>query len=380
MDQLEFADRHNTHSLKWDRYKKTDVLPMWVADMDIKSPSAVIKAMIDRAAHGIYGYTLPPEELTEVICQRLQKRYQWNTQPDWLVWLPGLVCGLNAVCASVGSSDDAVLTSIPIYPPFLSAPQNMKRKLCTFAMTQEHNRYHFDLEAMQKAIDQRTRLYLHCHPHNPLGRSFDHSELLEVADLCLKNNLIICSDEIHCDLVLNETSQHIPMASISPEISDRTITLMAPSKTFNLPGLGFSFAVISNPKLRMQFKQAIEGIVPHPNYFSYHAALAAYKYGDSWLKALLKYLKENAQLVYQHVNQIPGLSMTKVEATYLAWIDTRESDLGNPQVFFENAQVGLSDGRYFRGEGYVRLNFGCKRTTLELALSRMSKAIQLLKI
>lgn len=379
MNQIDFnqnIDRHQTESLKWERYRKTDIIPLWVADMDFRSPPAVIKSLIQRAEHGIYGYTLPPENLRHIICEWLLERYQWQIEPEWLIWLPGLVCGLNAVCKSIGNTGDAVLTSVPIYPPFLAAPQNMHRILQTFPMAKKRNHYEFDLDAMQSAISEKTRLYLHCHPHNPLGRSFVREELIKVAELCIKNNLVICSDEIHCDLLLNRNSRHIPMASLFPEIAERTITFMSPSKTFNLPGLGLSFAIISDPALRTKFKQSIEGIVPHPNCFAYRGAMAAYQHGEPWLEKLLNYLRENSQLVFDRINQMPGLYMTPVEATYLAWIDTHEIGLKNPQTFFEKAKVGLSNGALFKGPGFVRLNFGCPRPRLELALNRMQQALE----
>ncbi|MDZ7721384.1 MAG: PatB family C-S lyase [candidate division KSB1 bacterium] len=369
-------NRNGTESLKWDRYKETDILPMWVADMDFKSPPRVIQSLVERAEHGVYGYTLPPLDLTAAIVQRMQQRYEWTIQPEWLVWLPGLVCGINAVCGSIGSPGDAVLSSIPIYPPFLSAPRNMDRQLQTFSMTKNRNRYEFDFDAMCDAISDKTRLFLHCHPHNPLGRAFDRKELTQTAQICIDHDLIICSDEIHCDLLLDSNRTHIPMASLSPEIADRTLTLMAPSKTFNLPGLGLSFAVISNPTLRKQFKQSIEGIVPHPNVFAYRGAMAAYEHGENWLRTLLTYLRINAQMVHNRINAMPGLSMTPVEATYLAWIDTRETGIKKPQAFFEQARVGLSDGMFFKGPGFVRLNFGCQRSRLKLALDRMQNALK----
>ncbi|MBN1464347.1 aminotransferase class I/II-fold pyridoxal phosphate-dependent enzyme, partial [candidate division KSB1 bacterium] len=268
-----------------------------------------------------------------------------------------------------------VVTTIPIYPPFLSAPRNQGRTLSTFAMIRNGERWEFDWAAFAKAITARTRLFILCNPHNPLGRIFSREELLRLAEICLQHDLIICADEIHCDLLLERDRPHLPMATLSPEIADRTITLMAPSKTFNIAGLGLSFAVIPNAQLRGRFEEAMRGIVPHPNLFGYTAALAAYRDGQEWLRELLDYLRDNARIVQDRINCMPGLTTTPVAATYLAWIDARQLGVRNPQSFFEAAGVGLSDGREFDGPGFLRLNFGCPRAMLTKALGRMERAI-----
>lgn len=369
-------DRRATASVKWDKYGGADVLPLWVAELDFKSPPAVIEALKARVDHGIFGYTHPPAELVEEVQRMLEVKYRWPVEPEWIVWLPGLVTGLNATCRAVGGDGDAVITTVPVYPPFLTAPGLSGRRKITVPMVCIDDHWQFDAAAFEQALTADTRLFLFCHPYNPLGRAFGRSELEEIAELCLRNDVVLCSDEIHCDLILDPARVHIPTASLHPEIADRTITLMAPSKTFNIPGLGCSFAVISNASLRKRFKQAMEGIVPHVNLLGFTAALAAYRHGEPWRLALLEYLRENKAQVMAAVGRMPGLETTDVEATFLAWIDARDTGIQQPAKFFEKAGVGLSDGADFGGAGFVRLNFGCPRSILEEALIRMETALR----
>ena len=304
-DQI--INRQGTGAVKWDLYRGQDILPMWVADMDFKSPPAVIEALQRRVEHGVFGYTSAPEELTAIIVERLDRLYGWKVEPEWIVWLPGLVCGLNVVCRAVGRRGDGVLTQTPIYPPFLSAPKNQDRVVQTCRMVQQGGRWEIDFDDMRRAVNDSTKLYILCNPHNPCGRIFSKSELEQVAEFVLKNDLVLCSDEIHCDLLLDD-KPHLPIATLSPEIAERTITLMAPSKTYNIAGLGLSFAVISSPQLRAQAAAAKQGIVPWPNALSYTAALAAYQQGNVWLHELLNYLRLNRNLVERNINALQGLS------------------------------------------------------------------------
>lgn len=348
---------------------------MWVADMDFRSPPAVIEALHQHVEHGVFGYTEAPEELIEVIISRLKADCNWQIQPEWIVWLPGLVTGLNVACRAVGKDGDDVMTIVPAYPPFLSAPKYSGRNLITVELKQEQNRWGFDFDQIENSITPKTRLFVLCNPHNPAGRVFTRQELDTLCEICQKHEIIICSDEIHCGLVLDENKKHIPTAILSPEIEDRTITLMAPSKTFNLPGLGCSFAIISNERLRRDIRRAMSGIVPFVNTLGFTAALAAYRDSREWHSALLAYLRKNRETLEQFIESIPGLSMSHVEATYMGWIDTSAAGLKNPAQFFENAGVGLSDGTYFNGPGFVRLNFGCSHSMLLKALRRMGKAL-----
>lgn len=368
--------RFNTASLKWDKYKGKDIIPLWVADMDFRSPPAVIKALKSRADHGVFGYTIVPDELVETVVKMLAKEYIWLVEPEWIVWLPGLVTGLNVMCRCVGEKSDDVLSSVPVYPPFLTAPQLSGKNLVTAALKEERGGYVFDFDELEDAVTSRTRIFLHCNPHNPVGRVYSEEELKRLAWICEKHDVIICSDEIHCGLILDTEKKHIPIATLGEDIARRTVTLMAPSKTFNIPGLGCSFAVIPDPSLRKSFIRVMEGIVPHVNALGYTAALAAYRNSKNWHIELLDYLRENRDLVSKYIYDMPGLSMNHVEATYLAWISTKETGIEDPAVFFEDAGVGLSDGAYFGSPGFVRLNFGCPRSMLVEALDRMGNSLQ----
>lgn len=371
----EVIDRNGTSSEKWERYRGRDVLPLWVADMDFRSPPAVIEALRARIGHGVFGYTLPPEELQELTVEVLERDFGWRIEREWIVWLPGLVTGLNLACRAVGREGDEVLVPVPVYPPFMSAPRHGRRNPITVHLAEEAGRWTLDFDALARAVTSRTSLFLLCNPHNPVGRVYDRKELSRVAELCARHNLFICSDEIHSGLLLDTGRKHIPIATISPETAARTITLMAPSKTFNIPGLGCAFAVVPDPGLRGHFVEAMAGIVPPVNALGFTAALAAYRHGDGWLLELLEYLRGNRELVEREIAAMPGLAMNRVEATYLAWIDARATGLDHPAELFERAGVGLSDGALFGGPGFVRLNFGCPRSLLREALKRIKSAI-----
>jgi cystathionine beta-lyase len=368
-------ERRNTASLKWDKYKGKDIIPLWVADMDFCSPPAVIDALHKRINHGVFGYTDPPSDLNKVVVAMLEAEYGWQVKPQWLVWLPGLVTGFNVACRAVGQDNDAVMTATPAYPHFLSAPGNFRRKLVKVPLQEEQNRWGFDFDRLESAITPDTRLFLLCNPHNPVGRVYTYDELEALAAICEKYDIVICSDEIHSGLLLDNDKTHIPTATLAPEVAQRTITLMSPSKTFNLPGLGCAFAVISEKKLRHRFIAAMAGIVPRVNALGFTAAEVAYRDCSDWHAGLLDYLRANRESIARAINAMPLLSLTPVEATYLAWIDVRSSGLDEPVKFFEDAGVGLQDGIEFDGRGFVRLNFGCTRALLEKALERMAAAM-----
>jgi len=372
-------DRRNTTSLKWDRYKGRDVLPLWVADMDFQAPPPVLEVLHRRVDHGVFGYSVPGEELVHAVVNRLQGRYGWSIRPSWIVWLPGLVPALNVACRAYGDDGDEVLTFTPVYPPFLSAPGFSRKKLREIPLRRENNRFTFDVERFEREISNRSSLFLLCSPHNPVGRRFSRQELQSVAELCLRHNIVVCSDEVHCDLIL-DGGEHVPTAALSEDIADNTVTLMSASKTFNLPGLNCAFAVIPNDRLRKGFINNRKEVIPSTNVMGYTATLAAFRDCEDWRNELIDYLRGNRDIVYEFVNeQIPRLSMDSIEATYLAWIDARELKVTDPVRFFESVKgggVGLSDGRNFHGQGYVRLNFGCPRKTLLEALERMKRAVK----
>jgi cystathionine beta-lyase len=376
-------DRRHTESIKWHYYGE-DALPLWVADMDFVSPEPVVQALRERAGHGIYGYPQEPKELRGIIVDWVARHYGWQIQPDWLVFTPGVVVGFNIACHAVTSSGDGVLIQTPAYPPFFEAPKNAQLVLDQMELTRETTGdYTIDFDAFESAITDRTRVFILCNPHNPVGRVFRRDELERMADICLRHNLAICSDEIHCDLIYSGY-RHIPIAALAPEIAERTITLIAPSKTFNIAGLGCSLAIIPNQELRKQYKAAHAGLVPHINLTGYVAALAAYRDGQTWLDELLRYLEGNRDFLLDYVRtQLPGIRMGKPEGTYLAWLDCREAGIaGKPWEFFlQNAKVALNDGEAFGrgGEGFARLNFGCPRSTLVEALDKMKAALASLR-
>ena len=371
----EVPDRRGRHSLKWGKYEGRDILPLWVADMDYCGPPEVIEVAKDHAEFGHFGYGKPSPALAELIIDRMDKFHDWRIQPNWLVWLPGMVCGFNVAIRAIGNEGDEVLSNIPVYPPFLTAPGNFGQNLVGVPMSIERDRHTIDFDALETAVSPRSKTFLFCHPHNPVGTQFTHAELERFAEFCLRHDLIVCSDEIHCDLLLDEGSTHIPLAAISSEIADKTITLMAPSKTFNLPGFGCSFAIISNPELRLRYKKACAGIVPDPPAMGFTLAEAAYRHGEPWRQRLLHYLRANRDLALSRLGAISGLSAFPVSATYLLWIDARGLAVENPQKFFEEAGVGLSDGADFGSPGFLRLNLGCTRALLEQALDRMEQAV-----
>lgn len=364
-------DRRGGDSLKWNKYAGRDVLPLWVADMDFAAPPALLSALERRIAHGCLGYPQPWPSLVDSVLDYLQRRYAWTIDPEWLVWLPGLVTGLNLACRAVEGS---VLTATPVYPPFLSAPRLSGRELIRAPLCLSDGRWGWNFDAMEAALAPDTRLLLLCHPHNPVGRAWCQDELLELAGFCQRHDLTVCSDEIHCDLILDDGRQHIPIAMIDSDIARRCITLMAPSKTYNIPGLGCAFAVIADAALRHRFTAVMRGIVPDVNVLGLTAVEAAFRDSEEWRVALINALRRNRDRVEAAVSATPGLAMTHVEATYLAWIDARRLDLADPTAFLEAAGVGLSNGADFGLPGWVRLNFGCPASLLELALDRMAMA------
>lgn len=363
------VDRRGSDSVKWGRYRDRDVLPLWVADMDFAAPPAVLAALRERIAHGVFGYGQPPAEAVESVLAHLEGEYGWCIQGAWIVWLPGLVTGLNVACRAV---DGGALTAAPVYPPFFSAPRNFARPLARADLACRDGRWSWDWAALQAAVTAETRLFLLCHPHNPVGRCWDEAELRRLADFAERNDLVVCSDEIHCGLILDANKRHLPFASLGPDAARRTITLMAPSKTFNIPGLGCAFAVIADPALRRRFQRALDGIVPHVNVLGFAACTAAYRDCVDWHRELLAYLRANRDRVAAAVDAEKRVKMAPVEATYLAWIDVRCLGLANPAAHFEAHGLGLSDGADFGAPGWLRLNFGCPRTTLDEALRRFA--------
>ena len=369
-------DRAHTGSLKWDKYRNQDVLPLWVADMDFVSAPEIIAALQARLDHGVFGYTIPYEAVQQAVIHYLSRVHQLTVQPEWLVWMPGLVPALNVAVRAFAAPGEALLTCTPVYAPFLRAPVWQGRQLIASPLKLERGRWTFDFEDLEKRVTPETKAFILCNPHNPVGRVYSEQELLKLADFCTRHDLVICSDEIHCDLVYSG-HEHIPIARLSSAIADRTITLMAPSKTYNLPGLACSFLIISNSELRARLQLAARGLITEVNSFGYAGCAAAYDQGEPWRQALMRYLAGNRDLLAQFIReQLPGISMGPMEATYLAWLNIEALNLKEPISFFEQAGVGLSNGADFGDERYVRLNFGCPRSFLLKGLERMRVALR----
>jgi cystathionine beta-lyase len=374
-------DRRHTNSNKWRKYP-ADVLPLWVADMDFPSPEPVVRALRERVDHGVYGYGFEGPEFAEVFVDRVQKRYGWTISPEAVVLIPGVIPGFNVACRALTQPGDGLLMQLPVYPPILRSPGNHGLTRDEAPLGRERNgRYVADLDAFRAAIHARTRAFLLCNPHNPVGRVFTRDELSSMAQICLERDLPIIADEIHCDLLF-QGRRHVPIASLSPEIEQRTITLMAPSKTFNLAGLKVSVAVIPNPSLRERVMAARGDYVQASvNIMGYTAALAAYRDGQAWLDDLVRYLEANRDFLVEYVRRhLPGVSVTSPEGTYLAWLDCRSAGpaAADPFTFFlERAKVAFNDGALFGpgGQGFVRLNFGTPRSILTEGLERMRRAL-----
>lgn len=367
--------RRDSDSIKWQLYAGRDVIPMWIADTDFCAPPPVLDALQRRIEHGIFGYADPWPSLKSAVVDALARDYDWHIQAEWLVFNPGVVTGFNLACQIGGAPGDGVFTLTPTYPPMFRAAGHSGQRLIRCDMLREGDGWQFDWDGISAAIDPSVHTMLLCNPHNPLGKVYSREELQRLAEIALQCDLLICSDEIHAGLVLNPEKKHIPIAALDESIAQRTITLMAPSKTWNVAGLSCSFAVIPNASLRQKFQQAMQDIISDVNVLGLVAAEAAYRDGEPWRQALIGYLRDNAALIKQTIDATPGLSTTPVDATYLAWIDCRELGVDNPAVFFEQHGVGLSDGKDFGAPGFVRLNFGCSRALLKQGLARIQSAV-----
>jgi cystathionine beta-lyase len=372
-------DRRDGESAKWNYYPR-DVLPMWVADMDVRSPQAVMDALQRRVSNGVFGYPLPSAELANVVVQRMEARYHWKIDPMDIILVPGVVSGFNLVAQAFTPPGSSLVVQTPVYPPFLAAAANANaRRITVDLVEQEDGRYVIDFEAFERGIEPDTRTFIMSNPHNPVGRVFTREELEKLGEICLRHGVIIISDEIHSDLIYRG-AQHTPIASLSAELAANSVTLIAPSKTFNVAGLDCSVLICTDPKKRNQIELAGRGLPGHVNIMGQVAALAAYTGGQAWLDEMLLELEENRDLLYEFVREhLPGIRMAKPEGTYLAWLDCRGLHLPtDPYHFFlEQAKVALNDGLEFgkAGEGFLRLNFGCSQRMLMEALTRMESAL-----
>jgi len=367
------VDRTRSHCEKWDRYKNQDVIPMWVADMDFKSPQCIIDALQARVEHGVFGYTSVDDGTNQAVVDFLARHYNWKTDSNWIVWLPGVVPGMNIACRSVTTQD--VIINTPIYPHFVNAPQNAKKNIIKVPLVEKNNRWTIDFEDFESKITSTCKLFMFCNPYNPGGTVFTKDELEKIASICIKYDLTICSDEIHADLILNPKAKHIPIASLNEEIAKRSITLLAPSKTFNIAGLQSSFAVIPDVHVRKNFKRELAGLSSEINLLAITATRVAYTSCDVWLEKLRVYLANNLKVIQDFISNEPKLKLLDQDATYLAWIDVSALKLDNPYEYFLSYGVGLSEGDRFGNENFVRLNFGTTKVLLEEGLKRIKIAI-----
>jgi cysteine-S-conjugate beta-lyase len=378
-------DRRNTQSVKWDDTERVfgakDVLPLWVADMDFPAPQAVIKALHERIAHGIFGYTVIPNSLKDAIKNWLKLRHQWEIEPSWLSFSTGVVPEIANAIEAFTEQNDRIVVFTPVYPPLFQLVKKHQRTLVTSPLRLAENRYEIDWEDFEKKI-QGAKLLLLCSPHNPGGRVWTYEELTKIGELCIKHNVIVVSDEIHADLTFLP-HRHVPFASIDPAFAENSVTCIAPTKTFNLAGLQAAAAIIPNETLKRQFNkvQQRQGFFTL-NTFAVAGTEAAYRHGQEWLDALLRYLQENIVYLCSYIEaNLPKLRVIRPEATYLVWIDCRQLDVTEQQLrqlLLEKGKIAVEFGSKFgeEGRGFIRMNVACPRKTLEDALFRLSVALQ----
>ena len=367
--------RKETFSTKWLKFSEEDVIPMWIADMDFVCPDEITSAIKERVDQGIFGYTDIPPSLTDIFIRRVKENTDWTVEKEWIVWIPGGVVGLNVACKTVLAPGQIAMVPSPIYAPFTDAPENMDRGFIKTHLIDNQGRLEFDFEAIKTLLTEDTKMFFLCNPQNPGGTVFGEQEIKEISALCEKRKIIVCSDEIHSDLILEEGLRHIPFASLNSYNKNNSITLMGPCKTFNIAGFPIASAIIPNEDLRQDFIRNTKGIVAHIDSIAFVAAEAAYSNAQEWHSDLITYLRSNKNLLVERINNIEGLSLKGPEAGFLAWIDCSNSGLKNPFDFFvKEAKVGVYDGAWFGDKNYVRLNFGCPKSVLEEALDRIEKA------
>lgn len=371
--------RADTSSLKWDLYRDQDILPFWVADMDFAVAEPIQAALEARLAHGIYGYTLAPQGMSDAVIAHLKNEYDWQVDPSWIVWLPGVVTGLAVCCRAFCPDGHEIVVNPPIYHHFFDSHEVARQEVVRVPLKRENDRWTYDMDAIKAAFTDKTSLMMMCSPHNPTGTVFKPEELQALAQLCEAHDVIMVSDEIHCDLVIDRTAKHYPTAAAAPDMADRTVTLMSGSKTWNLAGLNCSFAIIPDEQRRKQFQLSAKSIVPMVPPLAYTATLAAYRDAQPWRQDLLDYLAGNLAYINETLGETPGLVVEPMQATYLAWIDATALGLDDTKGFFEQHGVGLSSGEQFGQPQYVRLNFACPRATLEEGVRRMQAAVASLK-
>ncbi|MCX7780084.1 MAG: PatB family C-S lyase [Negativicutes bacterium] len=379
-------DRRNTASWKWDKLDKvfgtSDLLPMWIADMDFAAPPAVVEAVKAKADHGIYGYATFPRSFYEAITGWMKRRHNWDVKGEWIMVTPGVVPAISIAVQAFTAPGDGIVIQPPVYPPFFRCVKANRRRLVENPLKFEEGQYRIDFDDLERKLDPTVKMLILCNPHNPVGRVWPKEDLIRLTEICIKHNLLILADEIHGDLIFTG-HRHIPLATLGAEVAERTVTFTAPSKTFNLAGLYTSATIISNPALRQRFNELLEVLsVNEGNVFGIAACEAAYNHGEAWLSDLLAYLEESADFLIRYLSErMPQVKAVRPEATYLAWLDFRELGLDSAELrrfLIYKAKVGLNDGTTFgtQGEGFARLNFGCPRSLLAEGLTRIEKAIK----
>lgn len=381
----EIIDRKNTNALKTDalgpRYGNSDLIPLWVADMDFLSPPAITEAIIERAKHGIFGYTCPSQEYYNSIINWVDRFHDWKIKQEWISFIPGIVKGIAFVIDCFTTKDQKVVIQPPVYHPFRIVPTLHHRDIVYNPLILEAGQYRMDLEGLKKAIDPQCRVLILCNPHNPGGRVWSRQELIDIAEICYDNNILVISDEIHSDLAY-VPNKHIPFASVSEKAAQNSITFMAPSKTFNIAGIVSSFSVIPNDELREKFHAYLASSeLEEGHIFAYLAAQAAYEHGEEWLKEVKSYLWDNINFVDQYLKaNIPQIKAMIPQASFLVWLDCKDLNLSQQDLvslFVDDAKLALNDGVMFgsQGEGYMRMNIGTPRANIEKALQNLKRAV-----
>jgi len=376
------VDRKDTRSVKWD-LKQKDIIPMWVADMDFEVPDEVVQAIKNRAEHKIYGYTAPDKEYYDSIIGWFERRHDFAIKKEWINYCPGVVPAVNMLIRAFTKPGDKVILQVPVYHPFFTAVESNGCEVVENPLKLTEDKYEINFEDLEAKIENnKVKVLVLCNPHNPVGRVWTKEELVRLGELCIKNNVIVISDEIHCDLVYKEY-KHISFASINDDFAQISAVCTAPSKTFNLAGLQTSSIIIANNELRKKFSDVLENNgVWAPNIFGIEALEAAYNHGDQWLDEVIEYLKGNLDFLTQYISKnMPKLKIIKPEGTYLVWIDCRGLDMDSKELhnfFLNKAGVWFDEGYIFGrgGDGYERINIACSRKLLEEALKRMEAAVR----
>jgi len=367
-------DRRGTSSEKWERYAGRDILPLWVADMDLPTAPFVLDAVRERLEHPILGYTAPPARMVEAFVAWLHRRYGWHVDEDWLVWIPGVVTGFNVAARAAAVEGRDLVVPAPVYGPILKVPASSGLRGVISSLALNRDRWEMDFDDLAAKLSPATAAVLFCNPQNPTGRVYDRGELETLAELALRTNTLVISDEIHCPIVLDTTKRHVPFASLDRSIEARSISLFAPTKAFNFPGLNAAVAVIPDQTLRERYELVGTGLISVHAPLAFTALTAAFEDDSPWLDEQNAFLAGNARRLHDAVAGIDGIRTTRVEGTYLAWLDVSALGLADPAVAFEDHGLGLHAGEEFGGPGFLRFNFGCARSILDEAIVRLADA------